>query len=123
MPRWRTSDKTLQKARGLRREMTSAEKHLWSHLRMEQLSGLHIRRQHPLGPFIVDFYHATSRTVIEIDGDVHTFPERMEHDRQRSIWLTGRGYRILRFTNEDVLKRLEGVLEMIRIACLKKPSP
>ena len=122
MPRWRTSDKTLQQAHGLRREMTPAEKRLWNHLRMGQLSGLHIRRQHPLGPFIVDFYHATSRTVIEIDGDVHTLPERIEHDRRRAIWLTKRGYRIVRFTNEDVLKRLEGVLEMIRMACLEKPS-
>jgi very-short-patch-repair endonuclease len=77
MPRWRTSDKTLQQARGLRREMTSAEKHLWSHLRMEQLTGLHIRRQHPLGPFIVDFYYATSRTVIEIDGDVIHSPNEL----------------------------------------------
>jgi very-short-patch-repair endonuclease len=102
--------------------MTPAEKRLWAHLRAEQLPGLHIRRQHPLGPFVVDFYHAPSRTVIEIDGDVHALPERVIHDRRRALWLMEHGYRILRFTNEDVLKRLEGVLEMIRMTCLEKPS-
>ncbi|MCL5275111.1 MAG: endonuclease domain-containing protein [Chloroflexi bacterium] len=112
----------MQRARELRREMTPPEKRLWSHLRREQLSGLHIRRQHPLGPFIADFYHAASRTVIEIDGDVHAMPEQAEHDRQRTAWLAARGYRVVRFTNDDVLKRLEGVLEALRMACSEEPS-
>ena len=103
--------------------MTPAEKRLWSRLRREQLTGLHIRRQHPLGPFIVDFFHATSCTVIELDGDVHAQPEQVEHDRRRTAWLTERGYRVLRFTNEDVLKRLEGVVEEIRMVCSEEPSP
>ncbi len=67
----------------MRREMTPAEKRLWHALRT-RLAHLHMRRQHPLGPYILDFYHAPTRTAVELDGDVHALPDRVEHDRLRS---------------------------------------
>jgi very-short-patch-repair endonuclease len=67
--------------------------------------------------------HAPSQLVIEIDDNVHAEPEQAQHDAQRTAWLTERGYRILRFANEDVFKRMDGVLEAIREAARAGPPP
>ncbi len=118
---WRSSAVITNRARELRRQMTPAERKLWARVRNHQLDGLHIRRQFTLERFIADFYYAPSRLVIEIDGDVHA--EQVEHDEVRTEWLIERGYQVIRFTNEDVMKRLESVLEKIREACRKTPPP
>ncbi len=76
---------------------------------------MHVRRQHAIEHFIADFYYAPARLVIEIDGDVHA--ERAVYDARRTEWFIASGYRVIRFTNEDVMKRLEGVLEEIGKAC------
>jgi very-short-patch-repair endonuclease len=102
--------------------MAPAERLLWQALRT-RLAHLHVRRQHPLGPYVLDFYHALTRTAFEIDGDVHALPEQVEHDRLRGEWLAAQRVRVVRFTNEDVLKRLDSVLEAIRAACEEEPSP
>jgi hypothetical protein len=81
---------------------------LWQRLRNQQLSGLKFRRQHPLGPFIADFYCAACRLVMEIDGDIHDLqPER---DAARTEQFEQYGYRVIRFRNKQVLNDVEDVL-------------
>ena len=113
--RIRTPARIQRRARELRREMTSAEKLLWSCLRNKQLNGLKFRRQHPLGPFIADFYCAARRLVVEIDGDIHDLqPER---DAVRTEQFEQYGYRVIRFRNEQVLNDIEDVLAAIEAIC------
>ncbi len=103
------------RARQLRREMTDAEKKLWQHIRYGQLDGAHFRRQHAVGPFIVDFFCAPSKLVIEVDGDTHA--ECTEYDIERTHWLNEqKDYRVIRFTNDEVFRNVETVLEKIREA-------
>ena len=102
-------------ARQLRRSMTPAEVHLWQHLRLKQLDGLKFRRQHPVGPFIVDFYCAELSLAIEVDGDSHD--EQAEYDVARTKWLESHSYRIIRFSNDDVLHNIEGVMDEIVRQC------
>ena len=97
--------------------MTPAERKLWARLRYRQLDGLHFRKQHPVGRFIVDFYCAKARLVIEIDGDTHAEPDQAEYNQARTMWLETQGYRVIRFQNAEVHKQLESVLEAIRAAC------
>ncbi|OGT28335.1 MAG: hypothetical protein A2Z17_01640 [Gammaproteobacteria bacterium RBG_16_66_13] len=91
----------LKNARKLRHPMTPAELALWRRVRDGQL-GVKIRRQHPVGRYIADFYCPRARLVIEVDGDIHVEPDRARHDAERTSWLEARGYRILRFMNADV---------------------
>ncbi len=100
------------RARELRREMTPAEKKLWRHIRNGQLNGAHVRRQYAVGPFIVDFFCAKSRLVIEVDGDTHA--EQVEYDAERTRWLNEQKYyRVIRFTNDDVLRNIDAVVQRI----------
>jgi very-short-patch-repair endonuclease len=94
-------------ARRLRRDSTEAEKLLWRALR-ESLPGYRFRRQHPIGPFIADF---ACPAVIEIDGGQHALQQRA--DSERTQQLAARGYRVLRFWNNEVLGNIEGVLATI----------
>ena len=95
-----------QRARELRHEMTYAEKRLWQYLRNGQLDGALFRKQHAVDTYIVDFFCAKSRLVIEVDGDSHA--EQLEYDAARTQWLSEQHhYRVLRFTNEDVLRNIE----------------
>jgi very-short-patch-repair endonuclease len=105
-----------ERARELRREMTPAEKILWAQLRNRDLAGFKFRRQHPLERFIVDFYCAACRLIVEIDGDIHDLQQ--ERDAVRTEALEAQGYRIIRFRNEQVLNHLETVLAAIKTACL-----
>ena len=113
--RVRTSAPIQQRTRELRREMTPAEKTLWNRLRDRQFAGLKFRRQHPLGPFIADFYCAECRLVIEIDGDIHDL--QVQHDQARTERFEEYGYQVIRFRNEQVLNDLTGVLASIQAAC------
>ncbi len=113
-PDWRAPKHTREAARQLRKHMTPAEEILWQRLRRNQL-GWHFRRQHPLGTFIVDFYCAKARLIIEVDGPIHN--KQVEYDREREAWLEShKGHRVIRFTNEEVMHDLEGVLAKIRKA-------
>lgn len=103
-------------ARELRRNQTDAEKALWIKLRNKQLEGVKFRRQQPIGPYIVDFVSFERRLVIEIDGGQHNEEEIRERDEERTTWLKGRGYQVLRFWNNEVLISMDSVLEMIREA-------
>ena len=92
--------------------MTPAERKLWSRIRNGQLNGTHFRKQHAVGRFIVDFFCARSRLVIEVDGDSHA--DRVEYDTERTQWLNEqKHYRVVRFTNDEVSHHIEAVLERI----------
>jgi len=103
-------------ARELRQRQTEAEKTLWASLRNRQLEGVKFRRQQPVGHYIVDFASFESRIIVEIDGGQHNERGMAEKDSERTIWLKGEGYHVLRFWNNDVLKNVDGVLEVIREA-------
>jgi very-short-patch-repair endonuclease len=94
-------------ARKLRKVATDAEIRLWSRLRKKQLDGFRFRRQQPMGPFVVDFFCPQASLIIEVDGGQHSDNER---DDSRTRWLEARGYRVVRFWNNEVLSNTEGVL-------------
>jgi len=94
--------------------MTRAETLLWRYLKAGHLDGLSFRRQSPMGPYIVDFVSHMAKVVVEVDGESHDFRSQLERDRIRDAWLASRGYVVLRFSNGDVLRNLEGVLLAIR---------
>ena len=100
------------RARELRREMTEAEKVLWSRLRASQL-GIKFRKQHPIGPYIVDFYARDVGLIIEVDGDTHFTPEAKSYDSIRTDYLHQLGLTVLRFTNLEILRQLDGVIKQI----------
>ena len=107
-------------ARNLRNNLTDAEKRLWKHLRFKQFEGLRFRRQQPLGPYIVDFVNFDKRIVIEVDGGQHD--ENPQGDIERDNWLRAQHFEVLRFWNNDVIRNMEGVLEIIRRKCFSLPS-
>jgi very-short-patch-repair endonuclease len=94
---------------------------LWQRLRRDQLDGLHFRRQHPIGRFVLDFYCPAARLVVELDGGVHV--TRRQRDAERTEMLRAGGYWVLRFRNEEVIDNVESVLNRIRSAALKTSSP
>ncbi len=107
--------KHFQRARELRKEMTSAEKTLWQQLRSKQL-GVKFRRQHPVGPYITDFYTRDVGLIIEVDGDTHFTPEAEAYDSVRTDYLHQLGLTVLRFTNLEIFQHLDGVLSQIHQA-------
>ena len=100
-----------ERARRLRRNTTDAEKVLWRRIRYRQISNARFRRQHPIDPYVVDFYCAELRLVIAVDGGQHEL--RSDQDAARTRWLESQGYRVVRFWNNDVLGNVEGGLERI----------
>ena len=105
-------------ARKLRKGQTDAERRLWFVLRDRRLLGYKIRRQRPIGPYVVDFACIEHRVVIEVDGSWHA---NNVADELRTRWLQHRGWQVLRFWNNDVSHNRDGVLEAILDAL--KPSP
>ena len=108
----RVDPRTRRNARSLRRDMTDAERLLWRHLRQRQIEGYKFRRQHPVGHYIVDFACLEACLIVEVDGGQHA--DREEYDVERTAWLEGQGFRVLRFWNTDVLANIDGVREIIR---------
>jgi len=96
----------------MRHEPTNAERVLWQHLRHLTVAGSHFRRQATIGPYYADFACHTARLVIELDGGQHN----EAGDAKRTADLESRGYRVLRFWNNDVLGNVEGVMETIAAA-------
>ncbi len=88
----RTQKTTLQRARTFRKSMTSPELGLWLGLKNRQLGGFKFRRQHPVGPYILDFYCAEARLAVEIDGDIHNEPDQIAHDRRRDAYFDELGF-------------------------------
>ena len=106
----------------MRKNPTVAERDFWKRLRKNRLAGLHFRRQHPIGPYIVDFCCVPKRLVVELDGYSHLDPARVERDEARTLWLRAAGYRVLRFRNEEIWRDLEGVLAAIAKAAGADPQ-
>ena len=115
------SQRTLTTAHTLRRNRTDAEGILWHYLRHNQLDGHRFRRRHPIGPYIVDFACLARKVLIELNGSQHA--ERQDDDKKRDAFLHARGYRVLRFWNNDVVKNGFGVLERIYDAVTAHPPP
>ena len=109
-----------QRARQLRNEMTVAEVRLWTRLQRGQIDGHTFRRQVPIRPYVLDFLCVKSRLVIEVDGGQHSTAG--EKDDRRTTWLDERGFRVLRFWNNEVLQETDGVVARIREA-LATPYP
>ena len=107
-------NKNLKKySRELRRNMTDAERLLWSKLKGKQLKGFQFNRQKPIGNYIVDFYCLEAKLVIEVDGGQHYSDEGKQKDRVRDEYMIQNGLRVLRFSDRDVLKNIDGVIETI----------
>ena len=102
-----------QYSRQLRENMTDAERQLWSKIRMKQLKGCQFYRQKPIGDYIVDFFCPRAKLIIEVDGSQHFINETIEYDRIREEYVRSLGLKVLRFTNTEVLKHVEGVVERI----------
>ncbi len=101
-------------ARVNRKESTLAEDILWQELRRKQL-GVLFRRQHPIGDYIADFVCLSIKLIIEVDGEYHNTPTQANEDQQRSDWLQNKGYRVLRFTNEEVVYDTANVIKHIKL--------
>jgi very-short-patch-repair endonuclease len=117
---WRADRIVRGRARQLRRDATIPERLLWSALR-DRPGGYRFRRQHPIGPFVVDFCCPEARLVIEVDGETHE--DQAAYDEQRTRWLAEqKDYDVLRIGNDEVLKDLEGVYESIMARLRAGPS-
>ncbi|MDQ6436021.1 endonuclease domain-containing protein [Mesorhizobium sp. LHD-90] len=104
-----------QAARGKRAE-TDAEQALWNNLYRIPLEGTHFRRQVAIGPYRADFGSLRLKLLIEVDGLIHDKPARTERDLRRSDWLENEGYRVIRFSNHDVMTDMNSVLRAIDLA-------
>lgn len=102
---------TVQRARHLRVQMTLPEVLLWQVLRGKRLSGYRFRRQHPFGPYVLDFYCDAAKLAVEVDGDDHR--RRAETDALRDAWLASQGVRTLRIPAVEILKDLPAVTDWI----------
>mgnify|MGYP003972765117 FL=1 len=107
----RVPPKIKQNARDLRKNMTDAERTLWSRIKSRRLQGFRFRRQHPVGNYIVDFVCLELKLVIELDGGQHM--DQQQYDERRDSFLKAQGFTVLRFWNNKVMKEVDGVLESI----------
>ncbi len=109
--RFLNTENTINYRRELRENATEAEKILWSHLRNRRLGGLKFRRQHAIGTYIVDFLNPETNSIIELDGDVHfLLDKQVEKDKVRQRWLEGKGFKVIRYNNDDIFNNLDCIL-------------
>jgi very-short-patch-repair endonuclease len=99
-----------QRAKNLRKQSTDTERHLWYNLRANRL-GFKFKRQVPIGTYIVDFVCLEKRLIVELDGGQHF--NNQKYDTERTAWLKGRGFKVLRFWNNEVLQQTASVIEVI----------
>jgi len=110
----------LANAKASRREMTPAEARLWFHLRGKRFDHAKFRRQTPIGRYVGDFTCRAAMLVVEVDGDTHA--DSVAYDAKRTASLEVLGWRVLRFTNADVMGNIDGVLLTIRSALPLSPT-
>lgn len=96
-----------------RKDETPAESVLWRFLRNDQL-GVHFRRQHIIGEYIADFACLPKRLIIEVDGGYHQLPTQQISDSKRTAWLEKKGFKVVRFTNEEILFNTDNTIKKIR---------
>jgi very-short-patch-repair endonuclease len=112
------------RAKALRRNQTDAEKLLRASLHTLSYDGIKFRRQQPIDNYIVDFVHLDKKLVIELDGGQHNEPQPIEYDNSRTSFLEQRGFRVVRFRDNDVLQNIDGVMEKkTNILAELSPSP
>ena len=111
-----------ERARTMRRALTPPEAQLWAQLKGRKLGGLKFRHQHPVGPYILDFYCAGLALAIEVDGLIHGDADQVRHDGRRTAWLATKGISVLRVASCDVRDNVEGVLNAVRNAALKRQA-
>lgn len=110
---------TRRRAKELRAELTPAEQKLWQILRAGR-AGVKFQRQVVIAPYIADFASRSSKLVIELDGETHV--GREDYDERRTAYLEMRGYRVLRFTNSEMMKNPEGVMRAILVSLGRDPE-
>jgi very-short-patch-repair endonuclease len=117
-------------ARTLRNTPTTAEKHLWHFLRTEKLRNQKFRRQAAIGPYIVDFVCFALKLIIELDGPQHQEPTALDYDTRRTAWLSSRGFKVIRFRNQEldedirtVIETIERAIECLEVAHKNPPLP
>lgn len=116
------ANQAVQRARTFRHSMTEGEKRFWSRLKLlRQSHGLHIRRQAPIGPYVVDFAIHASKLIIEVDGEHHQSSGRQALDHQRDQWFAGQGYQTLRFSTGDLISNMDGCLQAVLDTALPPP--
>jgi len=123
---WETANPALygllkDYAKKMRNQPTEAEALLWKVLKGKQLEGFKFRRQHIIGEYITDFICLKENLIIEIDGLIHQLPENIVSDKERTLWLESEGYRVVRFTNSEVLSNLDYVLKEVLEQLLAPP--
>src|SRR5262245_40255471 len=123
MPHAVVSPRQRNRAKQLRRTMTRAETLLWRYLKAHHVDDIGFRRQVPMGKYIADFVSHSARLMIEVDGESHDFESKLHRDEERDTWFVSEGYTVLRFTNEQVLKNLDGVIAVIREAAASASPP
>jgi very-short-patch-repair endonuclease len=115
-PIWRVRPIARKRARSLRANATNAERTIWYLVRAHRLNGVGFRRQTPIGPYIVDFVSYAAKVVIEIDGGQHYENTHEARDARRDKFLQSKGFRVLRFSNHEVMANREGVWDVIAAA-------
>ena len=109
-------------AQELRKQQTDAEAYLWERLRKSKLAGFKFRRQHPMGGFILDFYCEEKRLAIEVDGGIHDQEEVKRRDIYRQKLVEETKIKVIRFTNDEVMRNIDGILAVIHRELAGKPS-
>ena len=107
-------DKLKQNARNLRNNMTEQERKLWNIIRNRNFYGYRFLRQYVIGQYIVDFICREKKVVIEIDGGQHNESENIEYDKQRTKYLENKGYKVIKFWNNDIDSNIEGVYQHLQ---------
>ncbi|MCC6918001.1 MAG: DUF559 domain-containing protein [Alphaproteobacteria bacterium] len=107
------TERSRRLARALRKRMTEAEVILWSRLRKGAQARVVFHRQHAIGPYVADFACVAARLVVEVDGATHETDDERAHDARRDAYLAREGWKVARFTNDDVYRRLSAVLDAI----------
>jgi very-short-patch-repair endonuclease len=115
-------DATVRMARKLRKEMSLPEILLWQRLKLHP-GGYLFRKQHPVGPYALDFACIRARLAIEVDGESHERADRPERDAARDAWVLRQGFQTLRIPATEVLKNMEGVATAIVEACRARAKP
>ena len=114
-------NRPTKRSRELRANMTQAERKLWGHLSARKVAGVRFNTQFPIGGFICDFVSRGAKLVIEVDGGQHDW--QADADAARTRCIEAKGYRVIRFWNNDVLERTEGVVMEIKRVLADMPSP
>ena len=107
----RTTPKVFAHAKELRHNLTPAEVKLWAQLRAHRMADAHFRNQHAIGNYVVDFCAPRKKLIIELDGSQHL--EQEDYDAERTEFLKSKGYKVLRFWNNDVMNDIDSVLNVI----------